>query len=300
MADGKGILTEQLLENELKKEFNKSTLDDGWLDKTTVDGKWKITIDGISLNVPAGTNEAQIPEDESEKLLLYLSQENWSDFYDEENHCYKDNDSIGIKGSYLHEISDLQLFYYNGGIYKLAMDVSTNTPKIELVKFVNNMEEYYDEIEDFTILITPNTPENPIHFDYEGSYNLSDNMYFLKENNDLSLSRTYYITHENNKGTIVNNYYDDSGIFIVSGLNPRQVEVEGPRAFADMYYDEDDKPFTNGYYSRDTGNYYDETGKLVQVWRDAPRSLDYILYEVLNCCGAIMERRLKKEILLNI
>ena len=114
------------------------------------------------------------------------------------------------------------------------------------------------------------------------------------------MSRTYYITHDNNKGTIVNNYYDDSGIFIVSDLHPRQVEVDGPRTFSDMYYNEDDKPFTNGYYSYDTGKYYDETGKLVQVWKDAPRSLDYILYEVLNCCGAIMERMLKKEILLNI
>lgn len=54
LVDGQGEVTEPSLEKELKKEFNKSALEDGWLDKTSVEGKWKITIDGISLEVPAG------------------------------------------------------------------------------------------------------------------------------------------------------------------------------------------------------------------------------------------------------
>ena len=54
LVDSQGEVTEPSLENELKNEFNKSALEDGWLDKTSVEGKWRITIDGISLEVPAG------------------------------------------------------------------------------------------------------------------------------------------------------------------------------------------------------------------------------------------------------
>ncbi len=60
LVGGQGKVTDTSLESELKKEFNKDTLDEGWLDKTSVEGKWKITIDGISLEVPAG--EASIHE----------------------------------------------------------------------------------------------------------------------------------------------------------------------------------------------------------------------------------------------
>ena len=54
LVDGQGKVIESILESELKKEFNKDTLDEGWLDKTSVEGKWKITIDGVYLEVPAG------------------------------------------------------------------------------------------------------------------------------------------------------------------------------------------------------------------------------------------------------
>ena len=60
LVDGKGNVTEQSLENELKKEFSKTTLDDGWLDKTSVEGKWRITIDGVYLDVPPGIS-SEIP-----------------------------------------------------------------------------------------------------------------------------------------------------------------------------------------------------------------------------------------------
>ena len=54
LVDGQGKVTEPSLESELKKEFNKTNLEEGCLDKTSKAGKWKITIDGISLEVPAG------------------------------------------------------------------------------------------------------------------------------------------------------------------------------------------------------------------------------------------------------
>ena len=54
LVDGRGEVTESSLENELKKEFGKVKLDEGWLDKESEAEKWRITIDGISLDVPKG------------------------------------------------------------------------------------------------------------------------------------------------------------------------------------------------------------------------------------------------------
>ncbi len=54
LVDGQGKVTESSLESKLKKEFNKTTLDEDWLDKNSVAGKWKITIDNVFLEVPAG------------------------------------------------------------------------------------------------------------------------------------------------------------------------------------------------------------------------------------------------------
>ena len=54
LAGGQGEVTEPSLENEIKKEFNKTTLEEGWLDKTSIEGKWRITIDDVYLDVPAG------------------------------------------------------------------------------------------------------------------------------------------------------------------------------------------------------------------------------------------------------
>lgn len=72
LVDGQGKVTESSLESEIKREFNKNSLDEGWLDKTSVEGKWRITIDGISLNVPAGIEQPTIQVDESEKLYNNL------------------------------------------------------------------------------------------------------------------------------------------------------------------------------------------------------------------------------------
>ena len=61
LVDGQGKVTEPSLEDELKKEFNKTTLDEGWLDKSSVEGKWKITINDVSLDVPTGIEQPPEP-----------------------------------------------------------------------------------------------------------------------------------------------------------------------------------------------------------------------------------------------
>ena len=56
LIKGQGKLTEDALEKALKSEFNKNTLEEGWLDKTSIANKWKITIDGVSLEIQVGTD----------------------------------------------------------------------------------------------------------------------------------------------------------------------------------------------------------------------------------------------------
>lgn len=68
LVNGQGELTETLLETELKNEFNKTILDEGWLDKTSKAGKWIISIDNVSLEVSAGVGEI----DDSTKLYNAL------------------------------------------------------------------------------------------------------------------------------------------------------------------------------------------------------------------------------------
>ena len=61
LVDGQGKVTEPSLEDEIKKEFNKTTLEEGWLDKTSKAGKWIITIDNVSLEIPAGVDVQNSP-----------------------------------------------------------------------------------------------------------------------------------------------------------------------------------------------------------------------------------------------
>ncbi len=106
LVEGQGKITEPSLESELKKEFNKDTLDEGWLDKTSVEGKWKITIDKVSLEVPAGIeasdNKITIKvgttnlKDVSNLSTLYgettdyisVDEVNWQLFYDDNDYIY--------------------------------------------------------------------------------------------------------------------------------------------------------------------------------------------------------------------
>ena len=57
LTSGLGKVEESTLKDEIKKEFNKTDSEleeENWLDKTSVTGKWRITIAGVSLDVPAG------------------------------------------------------------------------------------------------------------------------------------------------------------------------------------------------------------------------------------------------------
>lgn len=58
LINGQGNVTEPSLESELKKEFNKAALDEGWLDKTSSTDMWRITIDGVYLDVKKGIEES--------------------------------------------------------------------------------------------------------------------------------------------------------------------------------------------------------------------------------------------------
>ena len=71
LTSGLGKVEEGTLKDEIKKEFDKTDSEleeENWIDKTSVAGKWKITIDGVSLEVPAGTDELGSSTDESEKI----------------------------------------------------------------------------------------------------------------------------------------------------------------------------------------------------------------------------------------
>ena len=76
LVDGQGKLTEPSIENELKKEFNKDTLEKGWLDKTSVEGKWRITIDGVSLDIPEGISETM------EMITFYIEYEKYEGIWE--------------------------------------------------------------------------------------------------------------------------------------------------------------------------------------------------------------------------
>jgi len=60
LLDGNGDVTESSLETELKAIFNKSTLEEGWLDKEAVQGKWRIIIEDVYLDVPAGNGSNSV------------------------------------------------------------------------------------------------------------------------------------------------------------------------------------------------------------------------------------------------
>ena len=136
LVDGQGKVTETSLENELKKEFNKTTLGEGWLDKTSVEGKWRITIDEISLDVPAGVESAQtyiiLPNnnyqfgvfDEIKVSLNDYVGMTWYDFAMNNNTSYEI-----VNGSHRFDLKDMILNSYdledeNAGLIKKSFGSS--------------------------------------------------------------------------------------------------------------------------------------------------------------------------------
>ena len=92
LVGGKGEVSDTSLESELKKEFNKTSLDEGWLDKNSVPGKWKIIIDGVSLEIPAGKDtNVQLSIGDTVNYSTTLNGQTldgWKLFYIEGDYCY--------------------------------------------------------------------------------------------------------------------------------------------------------------------------------------------------------------------
>ena len=123
LVNGQGEVTEASLETELKNEFNKTTLDEDWLDKTSMVGKWIITIDGISLEVPAGI------ENDNE-VIIKVGATNLKDVSQLSNLYGETTDYSSVNGV------QWQLFYDDDSyIYLIAKDyVPINTLPNELLK----------------------------------------------------------------------------------------------------------------------------------------------------------------------
>ncbi len=108
LAGGQGTYTKESLEDELGKEFGASKINNETID-TSVEGKWTITIDGISLEVPAGTTNTASSDtifdfgavNESYKIQFghivtgYGIEGTWRLFYADNNNAYLIRDSIG-------------------------------------------------------------------------------------------------------------------------------------------------------------------------------------------------------------
>ncbi len=108
LTSGLGKVEEDTLKDEIKKEFNKtdSELDEeNWLDKTSVTGKWRITIDKVSLDIPAGIEDnSKVAikigttnlKDVSDLTTLYgettdfksITNVQWQFFYDDDDWIY--------------------------------------------------------------------------------------------------------------------------------------------------------------------------------------------------------------------
>ena len=123
LVNGQGKITEPSLESELKKEFNRVSLEEGWLDKTSVEGKWIITIDGISLEIPVGK------ETDNTKTKIKIGTTNLKEVSNLTTLYGETTDYTSIEGI------EWQLFYDDSAnIYLIASDyVPGDTLPSELI-----------------------------------------------------------------------------------------------------------------------------------------------------------------------
>ena len=140
LTSGLGKVEESKLKDEIKKEFNKtdSELEEkNWLDKTSVAGKWRITIDGVYLDVPAGTQDNQ----DNGKVSIKVGTKNLKDESDLSTLYGKTTDFTSVEGV------EWQLFFDDtNNIYLIASDyvpVSTLTQATELIKESGDATQKY-------------------------------------------------------------------------------------------------------------------------------------------------------------
>ena len=199
--------------------------------------------------------------DDAEKLKNYYISNN---FTDGEVHELNTVDGKVAKYVFYGDEDEKDYVTYNGKLFKVEYENSEwKVIDVEFVMELNTFSE--QQISGIDVLITPSSPENLVHSYYDGLTTFS-NMYYLKNNGDLDLTRTFtsgYVTYDDNGD--IDGYYDSNGILA------SVVEVDGPRAFSGYYYldgsgNMTDEPFTHGYRGSN-GNYYDDSGALVDVER---------------------------------
>ena len=127
LTSGLGKVEESTLKDEIKKEFNKTDSEleeENWLDKISVAGKWKITIDGVILEVPAGQ------ETDDNKVTIKVGTNNLKDVSNLSTLYGETTDYISVDGV------TWQLFYDDDGyIYLIASDyVPGSTLPNELIE----------------------------------------------------------------------------------------------------------------------------------------------------------------------
>ena len=130
LTSGLGKIDEATLKDEIKKEFNKTDselTEENWLDKTSVTGKWRITIDEVYLDVPAGKQDDQ----DSRKVTIKTisTNTNLKTAPDLSNYYGQTTDYTSVEGI------QWQLFFDDDGyIYLIASDyVPGNTLPSELL-----------------------------------------------------------------------------------------------------------------------------------------------------------------------
>jgi len=213
--------------------------------------------------------------DDYDKIYAYFYGKKPNDFseWDNFNHkvIYKDNTTVGILGSEITKIGGKDssrtgsyiYIEYNNNIYVFDYDYATD--KVTAIEKMNIDKKTFGEqgTGEKKVLVTPSTPNNLIHVNYDNSKTY-ENMYYLKDNGeDINLERTF-------TGSV---YRADGLYYNNSGANIPVIQISGPQTYENVYYLKDngeidyDKPCTEElYYAGDTGRYYDTSGALVRVW----------------------------------
>ena len=170
LVDGQGKVTEQSLESELKKEFNKTNLDEGWLDTTSVNDKWRITIDDVYLDVPAGIKLPNSPLDvligKQKKDIIFnpsiqINTNLSAKFYDSDfNTC---DDYI----EYENKIYKLSYNLDYSSISKISWDTTDQTPG-EVLTY--NYKDFWGGVYPFSEFVVDNVTLTDIEISSLGKH----------------------------------------------------------------------------------------------------------------------------------
>ena len=229
LVDGQGEVAETLLETALKKEFNKTSLGEDWLDKTSVEGKWKITIDGISLEVPARKQNNQ----DNDKVTIKIGSTNIKEISNLTTSYGEITDYTSV------DDVQWQLFFDDTDyIYLIASDYVLNSklPIIEnngkLLKSTNTTKDYKDYSIVFSYGYNDNQIESNGHIIANTPYNNGIESNTITENpqtnkylkwvysnvinkkNNMNINAVAYMMDTNEWGVFAGNV---SGAYAIGG-----------------------------------------------------------------------------------